>query len=116
MMFCAFATNFASAQTLEFRKAKFHTGDVKKSMQAGYDDSAWQTLRLDRTWDEQGISNNRSYAWYRVVFRAPKSMLEQATQKKTVEIALSQVDDTDEAYHNGKLIGKTSRMTGDEGG
>lgn len=116
MMFCAFATNFASAQTLEFRKAKFHTGDVKESMQAGYDDSAWQTLRLDRTWDEQGISNNRSYAWYRVVFRAPKSMLEQATQKKTVEIALSQVDDTDEAYLNGKLIGKTGRMPGDEGG
>lgn len=104
------------AQVLEFKEAKFHTGDDMSWSSAQVDDSQWRNIDVTRTWDSQGISNNNSFAWYRIRLKMPRTMLEQSDIKETVVFDMSQIDDADEVYLNGKLIGKTGRMPGDQGG
>ena len=41
--------------------------------------SAWNILSLDKTWDDQGISNDDSYAWYRIRVTIPSSIKNGAT-------------------------------------
>lgn len=106
----------ASAQTLTFDKAKFHVGDNPEWKSAAFDDSNWQTLSIRKTWDAQGIKNNDAYAWYRMKFVIPESLLKNSDLKTTVKFLLGRIDDVDEAYLNGVLIGKTGRLTDDKEG
>ena len=69
----------ASAQGVEVKTAKFSVGDSPEWKAPGFDDSAWKTLSLDKTWDDQGISNDDSYAWYRIHVTIPSSIKNGAT-------------------------------------
>ena len=106
----------ASAQNLYIDRAQFHVGDNPEWKLAAFDDSAWQSLVVGETWDMQGIHNNDAYAWYRIKFVMPESMLASSDMKSTVKFCLGSIDDADEAYLNGVLIGKTGRMPADGGG
>lgn len=101
------------AQVIEVRQAKFHTGDDVAWKEANVDDSQWKTLDVTKNWDNQGVRCNNSYAWYRVHLQMPKSMLESSDMKENVVFDLAQIDDTDEAYLNGHLIGKTGSQPHD---
>lgn len=106
----------ASAQTLQFDKARFHVGDNMEWKSASFDDSSWQTLSILQTWDAQGVKNNDAYGWYRLKFVMPKSMIDNSDLKTTVKFLLGCIDDVDETYLNGVLIGKTGRMINDKDG
>ncbi len=106
----------ASAQNLEFDKARFQTGDNPEWKSLSFDDSSWQTLDLGRTWDSQGIHNDEAFAWYRLKFVIPASALEASDMKSIVNFRLGCIDDVDETYLNGVLIGKTGRLHTDSGG
>ena len=106
----------ANAQSLVVNDAKFSVGDSPEWKAPGFDDSAWKTLSLDKTWDDQGISNDDSYAWYRIHVTIPSSILNGAAFPDRVQLALGSIDDCDETYLNGKLVGKTGRTPEDEGG
>lgn len=69
----------ASAQGVEVKTAKFSVGDSPEWKAPGFDESAWKTLSLDKTWDDQGISNDDSYAWYRIRVTIPSSIKNGAT-------------------------------------
>lgn len=107
------STASMQAQVLEFSEAKFMVGDDKAWAAPSTDDSQWRTISVTRTWDTQGIVNNNNYAWYRIHVRLPKSMLESSDIKESIVFDLSKIDDADEAYLNGKLIGKTGKMPSD---
>lgn len=103
----------AQAQSIEFSQAKFHTGDNMEWKAPSANDSDWKTIDVTRNWDPQGVSCNNSYAWYRVHFVMPKKMLEESDIRENVLFELAQIDDADEAYLNGQLIGKTGKMPSD---
>jgi len=105
-----------SAQTLKIDKAKFIKGDATEWKSASFDDSQWQTLSIVKTWNDQGITNPNGYAWYRMRFVMPKQMLDNSDAKEWVRFDMGKIDDADEVYLNGVLIGKTGRMPADKGG
>lgn len=113
-MCCCFV--LTQAQELAFKTAKFHVGDDKNWSSPTFDDSSWQTLDVTQNWDNQGIKSDNNFGWYRFHVKITKSMLENSDLKKYVEFAMDQIDDADETFLNGKLIGKTGSFPNDPGG
>ena len=105
-----------SAQEITISEAKFHTGDNMDWRLPTFNDNGWKTLAVDRLWTYQGISNPNNYAWYRMRVVIPSSLLNEAVVKDAVTFHIAQVDDCDETYLNGVLIGKTGSMPGDKDG
>ncbi len=44
---------------------QFHVGDDPAWASPAFDDSAWQTVQVNQTWEEQGHTGYTGYAWYR---------------------------------------------------
>ena len=104
------------AQEVTIGEARFQTGDNAAWSKAEADDSQWKTMPVDKDWTEYGVSNPNNYAWYRMKVVVPKSLTANAIRKDVVKICVAKVDDCDETFLNGKLIGKTGSMPGDKGG
>lgn len=118
-MFAILVLSLVSAfaqEAIRLGEAKFHVGDNMEWKSADFNDSRWQMLSTGKTWDAQGITNNNAYAWYRFHFVLPEEMLRSSDMKETLRIALGEIDDVDEAYLNGMLVGKTGSMPQDKDG
>lgn len=100
----------AGAQTISWKTAKFNTGDSMEWTSPDFDDSSWQTLRTGCMWTEQGIPDTVRFAWYRFHLRPTKAMLKDSDLKQYLDFELGLIDDADEVYLNGKLIGRTGRI------
>lgn len=106
----------ARAQEIEISSAKFHTGDDMAWSQPSFNDSQWQSMSVTRLWTYQGVTNPNNYAWYRMRVVIPSSLRSEAVVKDVVTFHIAKVDDCDETYLNGVLIGKTGSMPGDKEG
>lgn len=106
----------AIAQEIVIPSAKYHSGDNPSWARAGVDDSSWQTLDVTREWTYQGVDNENGYGWYRITLTLPSSMKKADPLKKALVIDLGFVDDSDETFLNGKLIGKIGTMPCDPEG
>lgn len=104
------------AQDIKLEKAKFHVGDDQTWAGVNVDESQWRDLKNTTTWDAQGIPASTTFAWYRYHVTIPKSLLEKSDLRETVDFVMSKIDDADETYLNGKLIGKTGGFPQDAGG
>lgn len=109
-------TSVSIAQDLSVKQALFQKGDNMNWAKPETPDGNWGTIDMTRNWDDQGHAINSAYAWYRIHLTIPSSLLKGAEQQKFVIFDLPKADDTDECYLNGKLIGKTGSMPGDQGG
>ncbi len=106
----------AASQNISINKARFHKGDNIEWAKPEASDADWDEMSITKRWDDQGYSFNNAYVWYRIHLTIPSSLLDGADQQKTVVFDLPKADDADEAYLNGRLIGKTGSMPSDEGG
>ena len=114
---CLFIISSVSAQiNLSFPVAKFKTGDEIAWKELDFDDSDWKDIRTSMVWERQGYRNYDGFAWYRIRFFLPKSLLETSFLKKKLDFYIARIDDADEAYLNGKFIGKTGRFPSDREG
>ncbi len=104
----------AAAQGVSVETARFHVGDDMAWKQAGFDDGAWQVLTLDKDWNQQGIRNSEGFGWYRIHVVIPSTLKKGVMEQ--VLLDLGPIDDTDETWLNGVLVGKTGRNPGDAGG
>ena len=96
----------AQSDEMIFNQARFHKGDAPHGwMTADFDDSSWQTISIPEKWHGE-----REYAQYRIKFNLPKEFVSQAAYKQYAIFDLAYIDDCDEAYLNGKLIGKCGVM------
>jgi hypothetical protein len=111
-----FISTQLSAQQLVIEEAKFQTGDDRNWSQPGFNDSAWKTLKTTEVWDEQGYGNYDGFAWYRLHVVIPSSMREQSLWKDSLRIFLAKIDDADETFLNGNIIGKTGSFPADAQG
>ena len=96
----------ASAQKmLEFRTARFTTGDNPEYCSPTFDDSSWRTLGLIQQWGVQNIPPRTGFGWYRIHFRLTPEMCEKMPEAKYMLLDIGKVDDAEETYLNGHLIG-----------
>lgn len=86
-------------------KWKFKTGDDKAWAEGALDDSRWQEVKVPLNWDSQGHKNYDGFAWYRVKFKVAANLAD-----KRLILLLGRIDDLDEVYLNGELIGSTGRL------
>ena len=79
---------------------KFDTGDWDGWKKIDYDDSKWDTIFVPAYWEAQGYKNYDGFAWYRKSFIFP----EKFAGKKMV-LMLGKIDDIDQTFVNGELVG-----------
>ena len=96
----------AQSDEMIFNQARFHKGDAPHGwMTADFDDCSWEIMAIPDKWHGE-----REYAQYRIKFNVPKEFVSQAAYKQYAIFDLAYIDDCDEAYLNGKLIGKCGVM------
>ncbi|MBK8557807.1 MAG: putative Ig domain-containing protein [Lewinellaceae bacterium] len=105
------------AQPMELSEGwKFHTGDDLLWNQPRLDDSAWEAIDPGVIWEYQGHNHYDGYAWYRLRFFLPDSLLKNASMGKDILFNMGKIDDVDETYLNGERIGGMGSFPGSADG
>ncbi|MCG8310095.1 MAG: beta galactosidase jelly roll domain-containing protein [Cytophagales bacterium] len=81
---------------------KFSIGDNEEWIDPEFDDSDWDEIHVPDSWEKEGYDDYNGYAWYRKRFR-----ITNFPHNQQLYLVLGKIDDCDEVYFNGKLIGKT---------
>lgn len=84
---------------------KFSIGDKKEWKEASYDDSKWDKIYVPSPWEDEGFHGYDGYAWYRTDFEISSKY-----KNKMLMLKLGKIDDVDEVYLNGKLVGKSGEF------
>ena len=89
---------------------KFHTGDNLKWADADFNDSKWAEIPIDVFWEQhEEYKNYNGYAWYRIKVFIPSSIIDNAFYKDSLQLIIGHLDDTDQTFLNGKLIGQNGK-------
>lgn len=112
---CSFSIGY-SQNSVTLTGWVFKPGDHPERSANWLPDTSWAKIRTGMTWENLGYANYDGYAWYRVHFWLPKSILENSVLKDRIRIHLGQIDDCDQVFLNGKMIGQTGRFPEEEGG
>lgn len=95
-----------SAQVVDLRGAwKFHIDDKPAWASPEFDDSSWENLFTPAAWEEEGFHGYDGFAWYRRTFDGRK-----LDKNTNYYLGLGFIDDCDEVYLNGKLVGFSGSM------
>ena len=84
---------------------KFSIGDEPRWSDPDYNDNKWATIPVPSTWENEGFHGYNGFAWYRKIFNGnylPKN--------KAIFLFLGYIDDVDEVYINGHLIGASGSL------
>ncbi len=84
---------------------KFKTGDNDSWKDLDVSDGAWNNVIVPAYWETQGFKDYDGFGWYRMKFKVPDNLI-----GERLILLVGKVDDYDETYLNGKLIGHTGRM------
>ncbi|HEX8549800.1 MAG TPA: putative Ig domain-containing protein [Cytophagaceae bacterium] len=90
----------------------FKTGDDLKWSEKTFNDSDWQPIKTGLDWESQGYSGYDGFAWYRSKFTLPSGMKTNSHLKDSIKFLLGKIDDCDQVYLNGKLIGQNAGLPG----
>jgi len=102
-----------SAQDLSINGSwKFRTGDQPGWAAPSFNDSDWTTIRSGAAWEAQGFRGYDGFAWYRLHIVIPSAIKEKAFLKEKIRFDLGKIDDGDEFYLNGFLIGRNAGKGG----
>ncbi|HOT14159.1 MAG TPA: beta galactosidase jelly roll domain-containing protein [Bacteroidales bacterium] len=85
---------------------KFSIKDRTEYADINYDDSSWKTIKVPQSWQSQGYWGFYGYAWYRYKFEIDPGM-----DLDNKYLVLGKIDDYDQVYVNGKLIGQNWSKT-----
>ena len=93
---------------------KFKLGDDPDWSQPELDESEWKSIEVGKPWEEQGYADSDGYGWYRLHVRLPQDYKTHADMIKHgfLRLSLGKIDDLDQAWWNGRLIGETGNMEG----
>jgi len=84
---------------------KFKIGDNKRWKDSEFNDTKWGEIVAPGIWQMQGYRDYNGFSWYRKTFTLP----EHYRQKRLI-LLLGLIDDIDETYLNGSLIGRTGTI------
>ncbi len=114
VVLAAWITSTLYAQQQDLSQGwKFKTGDNMEWATSNLADADWKTIQSNRAWEEQGYENYDGMGWYRLKFNLPSSMKTNAIQKDSIKFLLGKIDDCDQVYLNGKLIGQNAGLSGE---
>ncbi|NIT56217.1 MAG: glycoside hydrolase [Aliifodinibius sp.] len=85
---------------------KFRTGDDLEWSEPGYEEEQWHPINVPANWEYQGFRDYDGFAWYRKTFHFHQKQIPQ----EELVLMLGKIDDLDEVYLNGQLIGKTGEL------
>lgn len=91
----------ARSQETKFTTALFRMGDDLSWSDVKLDESQWETVSINGNDHFDGIKTENSYAWYRIHFK----MDSKPEKGSLLFLRLGYIDDADETYLNGHLIG-----------
>jgi sialate O-acetylesterase len=97
--------NYSQNSLNLFGKWKFHLFDNIEWSKENFDDSEWEDIIVPAVWESQGFRGYDGFAWYRKTFKLPSNF-----QVDDLMLLLGKVDDMDEVYVNGTLIGATGNI------
>ncbi len=80
----------------------FSIGDNTKWALQDYNDANWEKIRVPSDWENDGFNGYDGYAWYRIHFDGTV-----LNKKHTHFLILGFIDDVDETYLNGNMIGRS---------
>lgn len=83
----------------------FTVGDDLHWANPKFNDSGWDKIHVPDKWEKHGYDGYNGYAWYRKTF-----YIEALKKQEVLFILLGKIDDADEVYLNGHLIGKTGNF------
>jgi hypothetical protein len=84
---------------------KFTTGDNASWKDADANDRTWTKVIVPAYWETQGFRDYDGFGWYRTTFKVPEKLV-----GERLILLLGKIDDFDETYLNGQLVGRTGRM------
>jgi alpha-galactosidase len=87
---------------------KFKTGDSAAYASVKFNDNDWAPIKIGQPWETQGYEKYDGFAWYRNRIVIPSSLLEKSFLKEKIRFDLGKIDDGDEVYLNGSLIGRNA--------
>ena len=103
---CLFVNSKANNDFVKIKSLKgmwkFNVGDGENWMSSKYNDESWDKIYVPSSWEDQGFYGYNGYAWYRKEFS-----LDEEYKQQSLYLYLGYIDDVDEVYINGKLIGFT---------
>jgi sialate O-acetylesterase len=79
---------------------KFSLGDKPQWKEKYFDDKNWEKINVPSSWENQGFHGYDGYAWYRKSFKLSKE-----NESKDLYLVLGYIDDVDQTFINGNLIG-----------
>ena len=92
---------------------KFITGDNLDYARPGFDDSRWKSIRVDKSWEDQGYDPYDGFAWYRLHIIIPVSLRDRARLKDGLRIHLGKINNFDQSFLNGHIIGINGKLVPD---
>lgn len=84
---------------------KFSVGDDMAWAEKDYDDSNWENVFVPKSWESNGFEEYNGFAWYRKSFK-----IDGVLNQKFLYLNMGYIDDVDEVYINGKLVGATGNF------
>lgn len=90
---------------------KFKKGDDPQWSGSAFDDKDWEPIRVGKPWDR----TYDGYGWYRLKVTIPKDWQgdEVLQLYQHLSLLLGEIDDADQAWFNGKLVGQTGSLEGE---
>jgi len=93
----------------------FRRGDDPGWTAPNLDRTGWSPIKVGTPWQSAGHEGYNGWGWYRTRVVIPAAMRDDPVyaRTKTVLLALGPVDDCDQTFVNGSLVGETGRMPPD---
>jgi len=85
---------------------KFMIGDNPEWKEYDFGDWNWDNIMVPAPWETQGYKDYDGFAWYRTRVVIPDDF-----KNESLILLLGKIDDLDEVYFNGSLVGKTGRIS-----
>lgn len=87
---------------------KFHQGDDPEWKNQNLNDRDWENINVPAFWCSIGLKNYDGIGWYRKTFTVPAEY-----RNERLILLLGEIDDLDETYINGQLVGKLGQIQDD---
>ena len=85
---------------IQLNNWKYIKGDNAAYSEVKFSDSSWSTITVPSVWEKAGYPDYDGIGWYRTSINIPSHL-----ENQSFILHLGKVDDNEECYFNGKLIG-----------
>ena len=110
LLFAIFLSYKSPAQSVQLpREWKFQLGDNPDWANLSFNDSDWGKKKLATSFAAKELKDN-VFAWYRIKLVISSDIKSAVEKGKGIKLNLGKIDDVDQTFFNGKLIGQTGSL------